>query len=55
MRGKTPEQTRADTSQLGGDVLIDPEGTVRMLHAGSGPADRPSVAAILRARQVSAA
>ena len=51
MRGRWPRPTSADTSQLGGDVLIDPEGTVRFVHVGSGPGDRPSVAAVLRARQ----
>jgi len=50
-RGRWPRPAHADTAQLGGDVLIDPSGTVRLLHVGSGPADRPSVAAILRARQ----
>jgi hypothetical protein len=49
--GSTTQAHAADTSQLGGDVLVDPAGTVRFLHIGSGPADRPSVAEILQARQ----
>ena len=48
-RGRTPRWSGADTRQLGGDVLIDPEGIVRLHHVGSGPADRPPVAAILAA------
>jgi len=40
--------------QQGGNVLIDPNGIVRVHHVGRGPADRPSVdrliAAVLSAR-----
>ena len=36
-----------DIHQRGGDVLIDPKGIVRLHHVGEGPADRPTVAAIL--------
>ena len=36
-----------DPNQLGGDVLIDPKGIVRLHHVGSGPADRPSVPGLL--------
>lgn len=50
-RGRLPRYSGADTRQLGGDVLIDPAGIVRLHHVGTGPADRPSVAAILEARQ----
>jgi hypothetical protein len=50
-RGRLPRYSDGDTRQLGGDVLVDPAGTVRFHHVGSGPADRPSVAAILEARQ----
>jgi len=48
-RGRLPRPANADTRQLGGDVLVDPAGTVRLHHVGSGPADRPSVATILDA------
>jgi hypothetical protein len=51
MHGRLPGASHADTSQLGGDVLIDPGGVVRFIHVGSGPADRPSLAAMLEARQ----
>jgi hypothetical protein len=49
--GRLPTYSDADTRQLGGDVLVDPAGIVRLHYVGSGPADRPSVAAILEARQ----
>ena len=48
--GRFPRIPRADTAQQGGNVLIDPEGVVRLHHVGSGPADRPTVAAVLAAR-----
>jgi hypothetical protein len=50
-RGRLPKYSGADTQQLGGDVLIDPGGIVRIHHVGTGPADRPSVTAILEARR----
>jgi len=49
-RGKLPRARRADTLQLGGDVLIDPAGIVRLHHVGSGPGDRPSVSRLLSVR-----
>ena len=53
VRGRRPKATdiNSDTHQLGGDVLIDPSGIVRLAHVGRGPADRPSVATILAARR----
>jgi hypothetical protein len=50
-RGRLPRYSGGDTRQLGGDVLIDPDGEVRLHHVGRGPADRPPVAAILHARR----
>ena len=50
-RGRLPRYSGGDTRQLGGDVLIDPAGIVRLRHVGSGPGDRPSVSAILEARR----
>ncbi|MBI5558092.1 MAG: redoxin domain-containing protein [Deltaproteobacteria bacterium] len=49
LRGRLPKKTSGDTRQRGGDVLIDPEGIVRLHHVGTGPADRPEVDAILKA------
>ena len=53
VRGRTPRSAdlESDASQLGGDVLVDPSGTVRLLHVGRGPADRPSMATLLAARR----
>ena len=45
--GRWPRMPMADTVQQGGDVLIDPYGTVRFLHIGAGPGDRPQVGRIL--------
>lgn len=49
LRGRLPRKSSGDIRQRGGDVLINPEGIVRLHHVGSGPADRPEVDAILRA------
>jgi hypothetical protein len=47
LRGRRPRPAAGDPYQLGGDVLIDPRGIVRLHHVGSGPADRPPVESIL--------
>ena len=41
LRGRRLKKPTADVSQLGGDVLIDPQGIVRLHHVANGPADRP--------------
>jgi hypothetical protein len=46
-RGLRPKRPTADVRQLGGDIVVDPEGTVALHHVGRGPADRPSVSALL--------
>jgi hypothetical protein len=46
-RGRLPRRPTGDITQLGGDVLIDPSGIVRLHHVGTGPADRPSVESLL--------
>jgi alkyl hydroperoxide reductase subunit AhpC len=48
LRGRLPQKSSGDIRQRGGDVLIDPEGIVRLHHVGTGPADRPAVNVILR-------
>jgi AhpC/TSA antioxidant enzyme len=45
--GHLPKKSEGDISQRGGDVLIDPNGIVRLHHVGQGPADRPSVRSIV--------
>ena len=47
LRGRRPRRSEGDIYQLGGDVLVDPEGIVRLHHVGRGPADRPEVSALL--------
>ncbi len=42
-KGRRLRRLGSDVTQLGGDVLVDPGGTVRFHYVGSGPADRPSV------------
>ena len=49
-KGRRPRGAAGDVHQLGGDVLIDPQGRVRLHHVGRGPADRPTLDAILTAR-----
>jgi len=54
LRGRRLRRTSGDVRQLGGDVVVDPAGIVRLLHVGAGPADRPSVESLLdfvRSRQ----
>lgn len=46
-RGRWPKRPTGDVTQLGGDVLIGPDGKVLLHHVGNGPADRPAVADIL--------
>jgi hypothetical protein len=46
-RGRRLRRPGVDVTQLGGDVLVDPGGIVRLHHVGAGPADRPSVDSIL--------
>lgn len=48
LKGRTLEKSGDDIYQRGGDVLIDPQGIVRLHHVGSGPADRPAVELIFK-------
>ena len=51
LQGTFPRWPVADTTQQGGDVLIDPAGVVRFHHVGPGSGYRPTVAQILDARR----
>ncbi len=51
LRGTFPRRPVADTTQQGGDVLIDPDGVVRFHHVGAGSGYRPTVTQILEARR----
>lgn len=39
--GQKPGKPGSDWRQLGGDVLIDPEGIIRLHHVSADPHDRP--------------
>ena len=48
-RGRMPGKPGRDWRQLGGDILIDPHGIVRVHHISTGPHDRPTVESLLAA------
>lgn len=48
-RGRRLRPSGSDVHQLGGDVLIDPNGIVRLHYVGAGPYDRPSLFELLKA------
>jgi AhpC/TSA antioxidant enzyme len=48
LKGQKLEKSEDDIYQRGGDVLIDPNGIVRLHHVGDGPADRPEAEQIFR-------
>lgn len=47
LKGNMPKPAKGDIYQRGGDVLLDPQGMVRLHHVSKGPGDRPSVKKIL--------
>ncbi|MBT8359567.1 MAG: hypothetical protein HKP41_04600 [Desulfobacterales bacterium] len=47
LRGQRLQKSRGDINQRGGNVLIDPDGIIRMHHVGSGPGDRPNIKPII--------
>jgi peroxiredoxin len=53
MGGEKLLKSEGDISQRGGDVLIDPDGIVRLHHVGDGPADRPEVEKLLEVIEAS--
>lgn len=48
LKGQKLHRPTNDIHQRGGDVLVDPQGIIRLHHVGTGPADRPSVETILQ-------
>ena len=46
LKGRKLEKSEDDIYQRGGDVLVDPQGIVRLHHVGNGPADRPEAGRI---------
>ena len=45
--GRRLRMPSGDVSQLGGDVIIDPEGIIRLHHVSAGPGDRPTIHGLL--------
>lgn len=43
LRGFNPGKIGKDIKQLGGNVLIDPTGIIRMNHVSGDPHDRPAI------------
>lgn len=48
LRGRLPRLHASDFGQLGGDVLLDAEGSAAWIYSSREPADRPSVDDIVR-------
>ena len=48
LQGHIPKKATGDIYQRGGDVLIDPDGIVRLHYVGDGPANRPSLDTIFQ-------
>ena len=46
-KGRLPKLPRNDVNQLGGDVLIDPDGKVKIHHVSRSPTDRPPIDSLL--------
>ena len=46
-RGRKIKLPTDDVRQLGGDVLIDPAGIVRLHHVGQTPVDRPTIESLM--------
>ncbi len=51
MRGRRVRKPTGDIYQLGGNVLIDPDGIVRLHRSSTNPLDRPSPEQLLRVIQ----
>ncbi len=49
LRGRKLRRPTDDVYQMGGDVLIDPEGIVRLHYVSRYPLDRPSIDVLLAA------
>ena len=52
-RGEPPRLPTGDSTQQGGDVLIDPDGIVRFHHVGAGSGYRRPIDEILAPRRAS--
>ena len=47
--GERTHKTGGDTSQLGGDFIVDIQGIIRLAHPSQDPTDRPPIAELLAA------
>ena len=52
--GRRPRAPEQDTLQLGGDVVLDPEGRIGWIYRSRGPEDRPSVDELISALRAAA-
>ncbi len=48
LSGRAWRGIRGDSAQLGGDVIVDGRGIVRLVYRSRDPADRPEVPALLK-------
>jgi hypothetical protein len=48
-RGRRPERPRQDVFELGGEVLLDPQGRIVWIYRSRAPDDRPTLDEILAA------
>ena len=46
-KGTKPQKVGSDVHQLGGDVLVDPEGVLRLDYVSKEPHDRPDIDTII--------
>ncbi len=49
LAGRRLKPAQGDIYQLGGDFIVDEQGTVRLIHPSKDPTDRPSVDSLLTA------
>lgn len=54
LRGRWPRWPHSDIAQLGGDFVLDREGTLVFAYRSEDPADRPSVDDLLAALRLAA-
>ena len=49
LKGRTWRGIQGDSGQLGGDIIVDPNGHIRFAHRSHDPTDRPNIDALLAA------
>lgn len=48
LKGRKMRPIQGDPNQLGGDFIVDSQGTARYAHPSDDPADRPSLQELLK-------